>query len=346
MHDPALLAALGPLAPLYQDEGVTEVLVDRPDRAYTVRNGEYQDLPGLFSSAEQLRAAIDAVFALSGVALVEGRTVGETRLPDGSRFIAVVPPTSGDVPCLVIRRLSRSPLDWDALVAHGILTADARSLLTRLACDHFGILFAGDAGSGKEGLANLFAESIPGDRRVVVVQDVVELPVRHPRAVHLEANLQATRQTVAELLDTAARLDPDWLVVCQLRGAETLRALEVLGSGPAGIAIVHAHDLEDALQRLETQCRMASTALSAHDVRRLITSALRFAVLQERLPEGPRVLQLAELRLSGELIELLPLFRYNPATGTLQTGGLAAMKHLEELLGGADPPSRRPRRDV
>lgn len=327
----ALLAALGPLAPLYLDGSVTEIRVDSPDRVYVVRKGKIDDVPAVFSSAQEVRRVIDATLALSGLALRDGRTIGESRLIDGSHFVAVIPPTSGDAPCFAIHRLSRAPLDWQKLVELKVLSRLAQSLLASFVRGEVGILVAGNSGSGKTTLANLMAETIRPDQRIVVVQDVVDMPVRHPRAVHLEANLLA-RVSVPELLETAARLRPDWVVICELRGPETLRALQVLSVGHSGLTIIHANSPEDALLRLEGMCLMANAGLGLFEIRSLIASALQVIVFQERLGVGRRLTHIADLHLIGERLEVRSLLRYNPAEDRLETAGLPAEQRIKDYL--------------
>ena len=344
--DRALLAALGPLAPLYLDQAITEIRVDSPDRVSAVRKGSVLDVPAVFSSSGEVRAVIDATLALSGLALTGGHTVGESRLADGSHFIAIIPPTSGDRPCLAIQRLSRSPLDWDKFVELKVLSDRARVLLSTFVHGDVGILVAGTAGSGKTTLANLIAESIPADQRVVVVHDLVDVPVEHPRAVHLEANTLAG-VSVTDLVDTALRLQPDWIVVGELRGAETLAVLRAMASGPRGLTTIHASSSEDALLRLEALCLAGNAGLGSAEIRSLIAASIQVVAFQERLPGGRRLTQIGDVHLVGDRVEVRGLMRYSPATDRLETAGLPAEQRIKEYLssGFADT-QRRVRRSA
>ena len=100
MNENDLLTALGPLAPLMQEEGVTEIMVDAPDSVYVERRGKLEAANVKFDSPEAIRAVIDAVFALGGVTLGPGKTGHEIRLPESSRFAAAIPPTAVSGPCL------------------------------------------------------------------------------------------------------------------------------------------------------------------------------------------------------------------------------------------------------
>jgi pilus assembly protein CpaF len=63
------IQALGPLALLYNDPEVNEILVDAYDKVIVDRKGKLVDGKVKFTSPEALRAVIDDIFALGGVTL-------------------------------------------------------------------------------------------------------------------------------------------------------------------------------------------------------------------------------------------------------------------------------------
>jgi Flp pilus assembly CpaF family ATPase len=82
-------------------------VVDAPDRIY-VRDPNFIELVQSsvkFESVEALRQVIDALMALGGITLTSANSSGEVRLPDGSRVVAVIPPTSVGSPYLVIQKI-------------------------------------------------------------------------------------------------------------------------------------------------------------------------------------------------------------------------------------------------
>lgn len=322
MNEKDVLAALGPLAPLYSDPAVSEILVDGPGRVRVERRGKLEDTQVTFDSPEALRAVIDPLLAWGGITLGSQRTEGHVRLPEGSRVLAVIPPTAPEGPCLVIRRFSRTPLTWEDLYRFGSLTPEAVALLESALRAHVSLLVAGGAGSGKTTIASLLAGSIAAEERVVVVEETQEMQVHHPRRVYLEAGGTAN-VSFPELLVTAARMRPDWLVIGEPRGPEALRVLQFLSVGFPGITTIHATSPEDALARLETLCLTANQGLGVSHIRALIASALGLIVLHQRLSDGSRRLtQIVELRgLEGDRFVLQPLFRYDLAEGKFERIG-------------------------
>lgn len=328
MNEKDLLTALGPLAPFYADETISEVMVDAPDRVYVERRmdhgGQLEDVATPFKSPEGIRAVIDAVLALEGITLSPQRTYADVRFPDGSRMMAIVPPTAPNSPCLVIRRMlawGMHPITWEKLIEWGSVTQAAYEFLQSAIRADVVMLIAGGTASGKTTLANRIAECIPPDKRVIVVEAVQEMWVRHPRCIHLEAGGPAN-VSFADLIEASSRMRPDWLVIGELWGPEAGRALQVLSRGHVGLMTTHADSVEDALTRLEALCLMANLGLGLGEIRRLIVSGLRLIVYQEKLPVGRRITQITELRgLQNDRYVLQPLFRHNPEKGRIEATG-------------------------
>lgn len=327
MNEQDLSKALGPLAALYSDPSIVEILVDAHDRVCVERlqadhSRVLEDVPSPFDSPEAVRAVIDASLALNGIVLGPHKTMGEMRLPDGARFLAVIPPTAIEGPCLVIRRLGTTIFSWEELLEWGVLSRQAYDVLQSAMRAKVNTLIAGNAGSGKTTLANMLVDSIPPEERVVVVEDVGEMIIRRPRSVHLEAGGPAN-VSYEELVVTGSCMRPDWLVVGELHGPEAMQALQVMARGHTGLATAHATSVEDALSRLEAACLMANLGLGLSEIRVLVASALRLIVFQERLPDGRRrITHIVELRgVENDRYVLQPLFRYDLAEGKLEATG-------------------------
>lgn len=327
MNDQDLLNALGPLAPLYQDPTVQEIMVDAHDRVSIVRHidytGKIEDVASPFKSPKETRAVVDAILAMGGITLGPNRTIGETRFPDGSRFLAILPPNALDEPCFVIRRFPTQPVTWDMLLEFGAVNRPAYEFFQGAIRAKANILVAGGAGSGKTTLANRLAELIPPDERVIVVEQVYEMQVNHPRCLHLEAGGPAN-VSYGELVVKASCMRPDWLIVGELYGPEAMQALQVMSHGHTGMATMHANSVQDALAQLEALCLMANMGLGLSEIRRLIASAIRLITYQEFAPsqQRRRVTQIVELcGVENDRYVLRPLFRYDAAKDKLDPTG-------------------------
>ncbi len=323
MKTQEVLTALGPLAPLYVDPDVFEIMVDAPDMVYVDRHRKLEATGVRFDSPEALRAVIDELLALAGIVLSPEHPIGEMRLPDDARLVAVVPPTALNGPTLVIRKPLPYKMTWEQLIEYGSVTPDARDFLRKAIHSGVNILVSGGPASGKTTVANMLAEMIPADQRLVVVEQTHEMRIDHPHRVWLEAGGPANINVV-DLLKTASQMRPDWLIVGEMLGGEAMRALQVMSIGYNAITIIHATSPEDALSRLETFCLMANLGLGLAEIRRLIASAIQLITYQERQPDGSRkFMQIVELAgLEGDLrYKLKPLFRFNADKRMLEHTG-------------------------
>jgi pilus assembly protein CpaF len=318
-----ILTALGPLAQLYSEPAITEIMVDDPEHVIVERNGKLENTDIRFDPPEALRTVIDEILALGGLKLGPGETIGDIRFPDNlARALAVLPPTAINGPYLVIRKMYTHSVTWEMIIKWGAMTQEAKDLLQSALCAQMNILVAGGTSSGKYTLTSRLAELIPSDERLVIVEAIHEYQINHPRAVYLEAG--AAGMSMNDLLNAATKMRPDWLIVGELTGPETIRVLELLRTGHTVLTNMHADNIQDILARLENNCLMANLGLGLSEIRNIIASALQVFVYQKRMPNGSRrVTDIVELRgLENDRYVLQPLMRYNPETDKLEATGV------------------------
>jgi pilus assembly protein CpaF len=304
--------ALGPIASLFEDPEVVAVMVDGLERVTMEKNGKIESTGIHFKTNDEVKAVIEAVLGTVNVEMEDDKTIYEIRLSDNSRMTAVLSPTTIDGHSIIFRKWMSRQITWEELFEYNAITPQARDLIQGAIHARVGILIAGGTNSGKTTFANRVIELIPPDERIVAVEESHLYQFTHPRAVFLEA--QGTHNlTMNNLLTTASKMRPDWLVVGELEGAEAMRAIQLFSTGYSGLTTIHANHAENALTRLETLCLMANLSLGLENIRGMIASALQLVMYQERLPDGNRkVTQISELRgLENGRYVLQPLVRYN-----------------------------------
>jgi len=324
MYDKSILTALGPLATLFEDPAVTEIMVDGPDRVIYERDGVIEDAAIQFDPPETLRTLVDNLLALAGTAIAAGVTIKDIRFPDNrSRALIVLPPTALTGPYIVIRKTIFAQVTWDLLFKYGAMNQEVRNLLQATILARANILVAGGPGSGKTTILNRLAELVPPNERVVIVEASHEFQISHPRAIYLEAH--ATGMSMNDLLDASTKMRPDRLVISELQGSEALHVLEIFNRGhDGGMTTIHSIGIEDTLTRLEAMCLMANLGLGLSEIRSMIASAFQMILYQKRLPDGKRrIIEIVELRgLQDEHYILQPLMRYNPENDMMELTGI------------------------
>jgi pilus assembly protein CpaF len=288
-----LATGLGPLEPLLSDRTVDEVMVNGPDAVYVERGGRLERTGVSFGGESELLHAIERILAPLGRRVDEASPLCDARMADGSRVNVVIPPLSLSGPCLTIRRFRREGFSLRELVANGTLGREAAELLALCVSARASILVSGGTGSGKTTTLNALSGAIPGEERIVTIEDAAELRLRQRHVVRLEArpaNLEGRGEvTIRQLVRNALRMRPDRIVVGEVRGAEALDMLQALNTGHDGsLTTVHANSPADALRRVETLALMAGVGLPHAAVREQVASALDLVVHQVRLPSGAR----------------------------------------------------------
>src|SRR2546421_1883778 len=227
-----LAPGLGPLEPLLADEAVDEVMVNGPDSVYVERLGRIEPADVRFAGEGDLMHAIERILAPLGRRVDEASPLCDARLPDGSRVNVVIPPLSLDGPCLTIRRFRRRGFSLRDLVANGTLPPALAELLALCVAARATLLVSGGTGSGKTTTLGALSGAIPGEERIVTIEDAAELRLRQRHVVRLESrppNLEGGGEvTIRQLVRNALRMRPDRIVVGEVRGGEALDMLQAL----------------------------------------------------------------------------------------------------------------------
>jgi pilus assembly protein CpaF len=250
----------------------------------------------------------------------------------------VIPPLSLSGPCLTIRRFRRDGFSLRDLVARGTLAPDLAEFLALCVAARASLLVSGGTGSGKTTTLNALSGAIPGEERIVTIEDAAELRLRQRHVVRLEArpaSLEGRGEvTIRTLVRNALRMRPDRIVVGEVRGAEALDMLQALNTGHDGsLTTVHANSPGDALRRVETLALMSGVGLPHAAVREQVASALDMVVHQARRPDGSRVIEsVSEVVRAAGGIGTRELYRHGGRLLPPADGPLAA--RLAALRGG------------
>ncbi|GAB3278329.1 TadA family conjugal transfer-associated ATPase [Sinomonas notoginsengisoli] len=291
----AELRGLGPLQPLANDPGVTDLFVNAPDEVWLDRGNGLERSSVSFPSEEAIRALAVRLVAAGGRRLDDSSPCVDVRLPGGYRVHAVLPPVSTSGTLLSVRIAREKTMSLDELEHTGCVLNDQRRVLEALVAQRRSFLVSGATGSGKTTLLSALLGLVPATDRIVLVEDAAELAPQHGHTVCLEArhsNVEGTGSVdLAHLVREALRMRPDWLVVGECRGAEVRELLSALNTGHSGAGTVHANSAGSVVARLAALGALAG--LSAEATALQAASALDAVVHLERTNTGRRVASIA-----------------------------------------------------
>ena len=335
----------GPLDPLLQDAGVTEIMCNAYDEIWVEREGRLTATDLSFTDDVQYRQVIEKIVSAVGRRIDESSPMVDARLPDGSRVNAIVPPLAIHGSVLTIRKFAADPYQVKDLINFGTYTVDLALVMEACVRGRLNVMVSGGTGTGKTTNLNVLSSFIPEGERVITIEDSAELQLQQPHVIALESrppNSEGSGEVkIRDLVKNSLRMRPDRIIVGEVRGAEALDMLQAMNTGHEGsMTTVHANSARDALSRLETMVLMAGFDLPVRAIREQIASALDVIMHVERMPDGRRVVtSVTELQgMEGDIILLQEIFSYRnlPTASGKPAGELVATglrpKFLDKLI--------------
>jgi pilus assembly protein CpaF len=311
----AEILGLGPLQTLLEDDTITEIMVNGAKNIYIERKGKVHRVPVTFENNDHVMRIIDRIVAPLGRRIDESSPYVDARLADGSRVNAVIPPISLVGPVLTIRKFSRNPITVEQLIQFGSITQEAVQFLKACVESRLNIVISGGTGSGKTTFLNVLSGFIPGDERILTIENAAELQLRQEHVVTLESrppNIEGRGEiTIRDLVVNALRMRPERIIVGEIRDAAALDMLQAMNTGHDGsMTTAHSNSPRDTLSRIETMTMMAGMELPVRAIREQVSSAIDMVVHQERMRDGTRkITHITEVSgMEGEVITMTDIF--------------------------------------
>lgn len=288
------VVSLGPLRPLVEDKGITEIMINGPDHIYIQREGKIMLSDIRFDHSQHLLHTIQKMLAASGT----NRRVDESSpyvdfpLGDGSRVNVLLPPCSLIGPVMTIRKFADIQT-VDDFIGLEMLDRRMSDLLIAAMKGKLNIIFCGATGTGKTTTLNIFSQHIPSHERIITIEDTPELRLKQAHVVTLQskpANIEGRGEiTIRDLFVNSLRMRPDRIIIGEVRSKEMLDLIESIASGHSGsLAIVHAESPEDCFNRMMTMMLLTGIPLRTEVIQEQISSAIDMIVHCELMPDGNR----------------------------------------------------------
>jgi pilus assembly protein CpaF len=301
-----ILPFLKPIEHLIVDEAISEVMVNGSDRVFIEKNGFLQQAPGISIGDKALMVAVKNIARRLGNDISEANPILDSRLPDGSRVAAVIPPCSLDGVTLTIRKFNTRHFKMEDLTRTGTLDQRLANRLENFVLARKNILISGGTGTGKSTTLGILAKFIPEEERILLIEDTAEIHLDHPNLVRFEARREQTGMLsvpIRNLLKAALRHRPDRLLLGEVRGSEAFELLQLLNTGHSGtLSTIHANSATQALARFTSCVLESGVELPYRAIKTNIADSLNAIVHLERRP-GSRFIS-----------EVLELHSYDPDT--------------------------------
>ena len=303
----AQVLGLGRLEPLLEDDEISDIHIRGNFPVWVkTRNGERREHPPIVHTDAELVDLIRRIASRMGhreQRFDPAHPELNLQLPDGSRLFAAMEISSH--PTLVIRRHRFEFSAIPQLVERQMMEPEVGSFLAAAVRSRKNIIVAGGTGSGKTTLLRALINEIGPLERIVTIEDAYELGIDHFQSAHPDhdalqartANIEGHGEiTMADLTRMALRMDPDRVVVGEVRGGEAFPMLLAMSQGNNGsMCTLHADSARSVFPKLLAYVSMASTGVPTETVNLLIASAIHFVVHVEVRDNVRRITSIHEV---------------------------------------------------
>lgn len=309
----------GPLEVLLADHDISDIMINTHKHIYVEKSGKIYLSDITFTSEKHLLNTIQKIVSQVGRRVDETSPMVDARMPDGSRFNAIIPPLALDGSLVSIRKFKKNKMPLTKYVDYGSMSPEMVRFLEICANIRLNILVSGGTGSGKTTLLNALSGHIDPGERVITIEDAAELQMHQPHVLRLETRPQNTEGsgeiTQRQLVRNALRMRPDRIILGEIRGDEVLDVLAAMNTGHDGsMATIHANNPRDCLSRVENLVALSGIQIPLAAMRLQISSAINMIVQVSRMRDGGRrVTHIEEIvGMEGDIIVTQPIFQFQP----------------------------------
>lgn len=284
------LHGLGRLQPLLDDPSIRDIHISGCQRVWlNLRDGTKVQGPPVAATDDEL---IDLIATAA-------RRIGRSerrwdnahpelnlQLPNGDRLHALMA-VSGR-PTVSIRRHDFDISRMSQLIDRGVCDDLTASFLCAAVRARANIIVAGGTGTGKTTTLRCLINEIPADERLITIEDSLEIGIErfddlHPDHEALEAREANTEGvgafTLADLVRSGLRMDPQRVIVGEVRGAEVLPMLLAMSQGNDGsMCSIHADSSKGVFARLAMYAAMTPERLAPDVTNLLVANAVDLVV--------------------------------------------------------------------
>ncbi len=286
----ARLFQLGRLQPLLDNDRIQNIIANGCDQVFLeYDDGSKVQGPPIAGSDDELIETLREVgrrYGLSEREFNPSHPSLNLQLPDGSRLFAVAWVCGR--PAVAIRRHRFMRATVDDLVRLEAIDENLGAFLGAAVRSRKQLIIAGATGAGKTTMLRALASEIPAHERIVTIETELELgldrfPDVHPDAVALEAreaNVEGVGAvSAAELVRMSLRMNPDRVIVGEVRGDEVIPMLNAMSQGNDGsLCTLHADSSATVFNKLALYAMQAPERLNLEATNQLAASAIDLVV--------------------------------------------------------------------
>jgi flagellar protein FlaI len=248
----------GRIDPLMHDSHIEDISCDGYDLPIFVYHDNYTDIEtNVVYGADSLDDFVIRLAQESGRHVSVGDPVVGTTLPDGSRVeLALGEEVTPRGSAFTIRKYADEPFTPIDLIDYGTFSVEEMAYLWLCIENNKSLIFAGGTASGKTTSMNAVSMFIPPRAKVLTIEDTRELSLYHDNwlsSVTRQRLHQGSDIDMYDLLRSALRHRPEYIIVGEVRGDEAVTLFQAMNTGHTTFSTMHADSIETVINRLENE---------------------------------------------------------------------------------------------
>ena len=337
---------------LYRDD-VEEININQwKDVKITYSTGEILPCKEHFNSPQHAIDVIRRMLHKSGMIFDSAQTIVVGHLSNKIRITVmgdgVIDKDKGL--SASIRIVNPRKLTKQQFVEYGTATAEMLDLLSACYCNGVYMCITGETSSGKTTLMSWILGQVPYHRRIVTLEQgcrEFDLTIEDEygkvlnNVVHLVTRFSDDPKqniTLVKLLETTLTINPDCVAVAEMKGAESMQAINAANTGHAVITTIHANSCADTYYRMVTLCKQSYDMDDATLIG-LATKAFPIVAFAKKLEDNSRRLMeiseceyLSDATQAGERrYRMRTLFRFHITDNQIIDGRAKIIGYYEKV---------------
>jgi len=327
------LIGYGRLDPILRDKNAEDISADGPGIPVYVYHQKYGSLEANITfNQEELDSLIYKLSQRSGRHISMARPLLDASLPNQDRLqlsIGSQVTTKGST--FTIRKFRETPFTPIDLINLGTLSVEMAVYFWLAVENGFNILIAGGTASGKTTFLNTISMFIPPNCKVVSIEDTREINLLHQNWIPSVTRDTAERGSIEmfDLLRTALRQRPEYLLVGEVRGREAYTLFQAMATGNITFSTVHADSVGAVVKRLtKPPIDVPLMLLDSIDIVALVSMV---KIGDTRVRRCTKVIEVTDIDFDNETLKTNEVFR--STAGSFQFSGESKvfLKTMEKL---------------
>jgi flagellar protein FlaI len=285
----------GKINSIMMDPGVEDVSCDGTGIPVFVYHRDFGSIRTTiqFDTDEELEGFVVSLAQRAGKTISVAHPILDATLPEGHRLNATFGrevTTRGS--SFTIRKFKEDPLTITDLVKFGTMSSEMAAHFWMTVQYGESIIFAGGTASGKTATMNAVSIFIPTSAKIISIEDTREVNLPHQNWIAgiTRGSAEGTKDTdidMYQLLRAALRQRPEYVLVGEVRGKETMTMFQAMATGHTTYSTMHADSVKSIVYRLENP---------PISIPRVLITALNLVAIHNQIRvKGMRVRRITEL---------------------------------------------------